>query len=84
MAETIEGLQMVFGKKEIEDAIIDANKEKLQQANNMPFRMEPLQSLLGEQMEYEKWEKILKKEMEEETQFPVSHGQSWHYLCRLG
>ena len=64
MAETMEGLQMVFGKKEIEDAIIDANKEKLQQANNTPFRMEPLQSLLGEQMEYEKWEKILKKEID--------------------
>ena len=61
MAETEEGLQPVFEKLEIETAIKDANKKKLQQANNTPFRTEPLQSLLGEQMDYEKWEKILKK-----------------------
>ena len=53
MAETDAGLQLVFEKLEIETAIKDANKKKLQQANNTPFRTEPLQSLLGEQMDYE-------------------------------
>jgi len=46
-------------KYEIEQAIIAANKEKLLQANNTPLRLEPLQSLVGEQMDYDKWEKIL-------------------------
>ena len=63
MAATIDGLQLVFGKTEIEDAIIEANKEKLQQANNTRFRMEPLQSLVGKQMDYDKWEQILRKEI---------------------
>ena len=63
MVATIDGLQLVFGKTEIEDAIIEANEEKLQQANNTPFRMEPLQTLVGEQMDYDKWEQILLKEI---------------------
>ena len=50
----------VHNKEEIAQHIQDANKEKRQQARNTPCRQEPLSSLLGEQMDYEKWERILK------------------------
>jgi len=50
----------ITDKESIEWEISEANKAKLLQAYNTPLRMEPLQSLLGEQMEYEKWEEILR------------------------
>jgi len=79
MAATIDGLQLVFGKTEIEDAIIEANKEKLQQANNTPFRMEPLQSLVGKKMDDDKWEQILRKEINLPTD--VEEGTKLWYDC---
>jgi len=50
----------ITDKTEMEHEIIQANKSKLLQAGNTPLRMTPLQELLGEQMEFEKWEEILK------------------------
>lgn len=47
-------------KGDIEESIMNANKMKLLQAYNTPLRMAPLQELLGEQMDYEKWEDILR------------------------
>jgi hypothetical protein len=42
---------------------MEANKEKLLQADNTPLRMEPLRTLLGEQMQFEVWENILRGEI---------------------
>ena len=55
------GQQLLFERHEIEDAIITANQKKLLQAKDTPFGKEPLQSLVGEQMDFAKWEEILKK-----------------------
>ena len=49
-----------FNKERIEQAIIEANTTKRLQADNTPFRQEPLQSLVGEQMEFDKWQEVLK------------------------
>ena len=35
-------------------------------ANNTPLRQEPLSQLLGEQMDFDKWEEILKGTINEE------------------
>ena len=61
--ETNEGLRTLVNKKEIETEIIKANKEKLLQSRDTPLRQEPLRSLIGERMEFEKWERLLKKEI---------------------
>ena len=53
-------LKTIHDKEEIELAIIKANTEKRQQANNTPLRQEPLQSLLGEQMDFEAWDRVLR------------------------
>ena len=58
----------IYNKEDIEDEIINANKEKLLQADNTPLRTTPLQDLLGEQGDYEKWEKILKGEIKLPTE----------------
>ena len=50
----------VYNREEVATHIIKANIEKRQQARNTPCRAEPLSTLLGEQMEYNKWEDILK------------------------
>ena len=50
----------ITDKEEIENEIARVNKSRLQQANNTPLRQEPLCQLLGEQMNFEKWEEILK------------------------
>ena len=51
----------VYNREEIAELISRANIEKHQQARNTPCRLEPLSTLLGEQMEYDKWEEILKR-----------------------
>ena len=56
-------LTTLVSKEDIEKAILSANKEKLLQARDTPLQQELLRSLLGERMEYETWEKILKKEV---------------------
>ena len=56
-------LTTIFGKVEMEDEIIKANKKRLQQAEGTLLRMEPLQSIVGGQAEYYKWEKILSGEI---------------------
>ena len=61
--ETANGLQTLVNKTDIENAILSANKEKLLQARNTPLRSEPLRSIIGERMEYDTWEKLLKKEI---------------------
>jgi hypothetical protein len=61
--ETDEGLKTLVNKEEIEEEILKVNKEKLLQARDTPLRVEPLRSIIGERMEYEKWEKLLKKEI---------------------
>ena len=43
----------------MEKEIAHVNAGRVQQANNTPLREEPLQSLLGEQMDFDKWESIL-------------------------
>ena len=48
---------------EIEAEIIKANKEKLLQSRDTPLRQEPIRTLIGERMEYDKWEKLLKREI---------------------
>ena len=53
-----------FNKDKIEEAIIQANTSKRLQADNTPFRQEPLQSLLGEQMDFDKWQEILQGNIE--------------------
>ena len=53
-------MKTLHKKEEIEDAIIQANTAKRQQANNTPLRQEPLQSLLGEQMDFDRWDEVLR------------------------
>ena len=57
------GLKTVVDKKEIEQAILSANKEKLLQARHTPLREEPLRSIIGERMDYKKWEELLRGEV---------------------
>jgi hypothetical protein len=59
----------------MEEEIMRVNKVKLLQAENTPLCQEPLRSILGEQMDFEKWELILEgkialpeNEVEEGTQ----------------
>jgi hypothetical protein len=52
------GLETLLNKEEIEEAILSANKEKLLQTRDTPLRVEPLRSIVGERMEYEKWEEL--------------------------
>jgi hypothetical protein len=61
--ETEDGLQTLVNKEQIEEEIIKVNKEKLLQARDTPLRGEPLRSIIGERMEYEQWEKLLRKEI---------------------
>jgi len=57
----VDGLRVVISdKKAIEDEIMKANKQKLLQAGNTPLRTPPLQQLVGEQMDFDKWENILR------------------------
>ena len=49
----------IYEKTNVENEIIRVNKEKLLQANNTPLRESPLQELLGEQGDFERWEEIL-------------------------
>ena len=60
---TSEGLQTLLDRESIDQAIRDANVSKRLQANHTPLRMEPLRTLVGERMDYAKWESILKKEV---------------------
>ena len=60
---TSTGLVTVVDKEEIEAAIISANKEKLLQARDTPLRQEPLRTIIGERMQYDEWEKVLRKEI---------------------
>ena len=46
-------------KIEIEEEISRVNKACLQQANNTPLQAEPLQALLGKQLDFATWETIL-------------------------
>ena len=52
-------MKTLHDKDDIEKAIIRANTAKRQQANNTPLREEPLRSLLGEQMDFDRWNEIL-------------------------
>ena len=71
--ETEDGIKTVYDKQEIETAIITANKKKLLQAGETPLRQEPLRSLIGERMDFDTWELLLKglvelpEELEEGT-----------------
>ena len=83
--ENIDGtLTTIFGKVEMEGEIIRANKQRLQQAEGTPLRMEPLQTIVGEQAEDHKWEGILngaiqlpKENIEEGTQLWYDYMQSY-------
>ena len=50
----------IYDKDIVAEHICRANIEKRQQARDTPCRKEPLQSLLGEQMDFDTWEEILK------------------------
>ena len=55
----------ITNKNDIEQEIARCNKEKLLQANNTPLGEEPLLSaLLGEQGDFDTWEKILKGQVQ--------------------
>ena len=57
------GLKTLVDKEEIEQAILAANKEKLLQARHTPLREEPLRRIIGERMDYKKWEELLRGEV---------------------
>ena len=59
-----ERIRITTNKNDIEQEIARCNKEKLLQANNTPLREEPLLSLLGEQGDFDTWEKILKGQVQ--------------------
>ena len=59
--ETENGMATIFDKDKIVDEIIKANGAKRLQANNTPFRTEPLRTEVGERGDFERWEKILDK-----------------------
>ena len=64
---TDNGLETLVDKVDIEDieeVILKANKEKLLQARHTPLRTEPFRTIIGERMEYDKWEKLLHKEID--------------------
>ena len=50
----------IENKLEIEEEILRVNTSRLQQANNTPLREHPLQTLLGEQLDFATWEAIPK------------------------
>ena len=60
---TPQGLKTILDRDDIDQAIKEANCEKRLQARHTPFRMEPLRTLVGEKMDFERWESILKKEV---------------------
>ena len=57
--ETENGMATIFDKDKIVDEIIKANGAKRLQANNTPFRTEPLRTEVGEKGNFARWEKIL-------------------------
>mmetsp|Transcript_8494 Transcript_8494/g.16012 ORF Transcript_8494/g.16012 Transcript_8494/m.16012 type:complete len:1891 (+) Transcript_8494:4302-9974(+) len=62
--DTDQGRILITDREEIEYEIGRANKKRLLQSYNTPFRQEPLQTIVGEQMDFTKWEKILRGEIE--------------------
>lgn len=54
-----EDLVISYDKETIENEIMRANKQKLLQASDTPLRQYPISALLGEQGNFETWEKIL-------------------------
>ena len=61
----VDGEQIqITNKNEIEQKIARCNKDKLLQVNNTPLCAEPLLSLLGEQGDFDTWEKILKGQVQ--------------------
>jgi len=60
----INGARITITEKiDIENEITRVNKARLLQANNMPLRQEPRSKILGEQMNFERWEDILKRKV---------------------
>ena len=64
----------ITDKKEMEARITEANQKKLQQANNLDIRKEPLRSYFGEQGDTEKWEKIYRGELKLPEDYPAEKG----------
>lgn len=63
--ETEDGLVTLVDKEEIEAAVVAANhKEKLLQARDTPLRQEPLRSIIGERMEYDTLDKLLRGQVQ--------------------
>ncbi len=60
----------------MEAEIMRANEEKLQQANNVDIRMEPLQSHFGEQGDVDKWEAIHRGDLTLPPDYPAERGLS--------
>ena len=56
--------RIIFDKTAIEQEIMCVNESKLLQANDTPLRSSELSILLGEQGDYEKWETILRKQVQ--------------------
>ena len=75
---TDKGKTTILDRKGIDNAIRDANVSKRLQAKHTPLRQEPLRTLVGEQMEYDKWEKILRKEVELPTEGVEEGTQLWY------
>lgn len=74
---------IITGKEEIAKEIINANKAKRLQAKDTPLRKEPLSSLLGEQMEYDKWEDILVGNIKLPEDGIEEGTRVWYELMRL-
>ena len=55
--------KLITDKKGIEEAIAHSNITRLQQAHNTPLREETLRTVLGEEGNFEVWDKIMKNEV---------------------
>ena len=58
-----EGIETLLDRDEINNAIRNANVAKRLQSKHTPLREEPLRTIIGEKMNFEKWEALLKKEI---------------------
>lgn len=80
---TNHGTEIKCGKREIEEAIMLANKTKLLQAGNTPLRQRELQDLLGEQGDFEKWELILNKAIDLPDNVEEGTKLWFHYIQNI-
>ena len=65
---------LITNKKGIEEAITQSNITRLQQAHNTPLREEPLRTVLGEEGNFDLWDKLMKNEVNIPADIEMTQG----------